>query len=166
MELEDGQKIGQQQMQISRAGGGGFGQRHELFRRHQEIFVFLHPTGHRRAGAPAGAISAFRGHHWVIEDCEVNWSNGVGIDVGNECWRHEPIPGQLIGYCVIRRCRVRDAGVCGIAGLSAEEMLIEDNTIEGTDRLRIAHSLIGKCRYGGYCAKPVLFRMNGAERGG
>ena len=245
---------------------------------------------HAATGAPVpqrGAISAFRGHHWVIEDCEVNWTGGVGIDVGNECWHHEPIPGQCIGHSVIRRCRVRDAGVCGIAGLFAEEMLIEDNTIEGTgwqkmelsweaggiklhnsvnalirrnlfkntlradhlwldcgnennritgnvflngmqqreaifiectrdgvnlidnniiwnvegrfdpakipaepgssgwyklreneavngyaiygegtDRLHIAHNLIGKCRYGGYYAKPVPFRMSGADRGG
>jgi hypothetical protein len=245
---------------------------------------------HAATGAPVpqrGAVSAFQGHHWVIEDCEVNWSNGVGIDVGNECWHHEPIPGQVIGHSVIRRCHIRDAGVCGIAGLFAEEMLIEDNVIEGTgwqkmelsweaggiklhnsvnalirrnlfkntlradhlwldchnennritgnvflngiqqreaifiectrdgvnlidnniiwnvegrfdpakipvepgssgwyklreteavngyaiyaegtDRLHIAHNLIGKCRYGGYYAKPVSFRMGGMDRGG
>ena len=41
-------------------------------------------------------------------------------------------PGEMIGYSVIRRCTIRDAGVCGIAGLFAEGMLIEDNLIEGT----------------------------------
>ena len=245
---------------------------------------------HAATGAPVpqrGAISAFRGHHWVIENCEVNWSNGVAIDIGNECWHHERIPGQIIGYSVIRGCIIRDAGVCGIAGLFAEEMLIEDNVIEGTgwqkmelsweagaiklhnsvnalfrrnvfrntfradhlwldcgnennritgnlflngieqreaiviectrdgvnlidnniiwnvegrfdpakvpvepgssgwykmkehdvvngyaiygegtDRLHISHNLIGKCRYGGYYAKPVSFRMSGLDRGG
>ena len=245
---------------------------------------------HAATGAPVpqrGAISAFRGHHWVIEDCEVNWSNGVGVDVGNECWHHEHTPDAIIGHSVIRRCRIRDAGVCGIAGLFAEEMLIEDNVIEGTgwqkmelsweaggiklhnsvnalirrnlflntlradhlwldcgnennritanvflngiqqreaifiectrdginlidnnviwnvegrfdpkkitvepgssgwyklreteavngwavygegtDRLHISHNLIGKCRYGGYYAKPVSFRMAGLDRGG
>ncbi len=245
---------------------------------------------HAATGAPVpqrGAISAFRGHHWVIEDCEVNWSNGVAIDVGNECWHHEHFPGQTIGHSVIRGCTIRDAGVCGIAGLFAEEMLIEDNVIEGTgwqrmelsweagaiklhnsvnalfrrnvfrntlradhlwldcgnennritgnlflngieqreaifiectrdgvnlidnniiwnvegrfdpakvpvepgssgwyklkehdvvngyaiygegtDRLHISHNLIGKCRYGGYYAKPVSFRMAGFDRGG
>ena len=245
---------------------------------------------HAATGAPVpqrGAISAFRGHHWVIEDCEVNWSNGVAIDVGNECWHHEHFPGQTIGHSVIRGCTIRDAGVCGIAGLFAEEMLIEDNVIEGTgwqrmelsweagaiklhnsvnalfrrnvfrntlradhlwldcgnennritgnlflngieqreaifiectrdgvnlidnniiwnvegrfdpakvpveagssgwykmkehdvvngyaiygegtDRLHISHNLIGKCRYGGYYAKPVSFRMAGLDRGG
>ena len=46
---------------------------------------------HAATGAPVpqrGAVSACRGHHWIIEDCEVNWSNGVAIDVGNECWHH------------------------------------------------------------------------------
>lgn len=90
---------------------------------------------HAAGGAPVpqrGAISCFRGHHWVIEDCAVNWSNGVAIDVGNECWHHEIIPGQVIGHSVVRGCVIRDAGVCGIAGLFAEKMLIEDNVIEGT----------------------------------
>ena len=245
---------------------------------------------HAATGAPVpqrGAISAYRGHHWIIENCEVNWSNGVAIDVGNECWHHEHTPGEIIGYSVVRGCTIRDAGVCGIAGLFAVEMLIENNVIdgtgwqrmelsweagaiklhnsvnalirnnvfrntlradhlwldcgnennritgnlflngieqreaifiectrdgvnlidnniiwnvegrfdpakipaepgssgwyklrendtvngyaiygEGTDRLHIAHNLIGKCRYGGYYAKPVSFRMSGLDRGG
>ncbi len=37
---------------------------------------------------------------------------------------------------------------------------------EGTDRLRIVHNLIGKCRHSGYYLKPVPFRMHGMERGG
>ena len=90
---------------------------------------------HAANGAPVpqrGAISAYRGHHWIIEDCEVNQANAVGIDVGNECWHHEHVQGEIIGYSVIRRCLIRGAGVCGIAGLFAEGMLIEDNLIEGT----------------------------------
>ena len=90
---------------------------------------------HAATGAPVpqrGAVSAYRGHHWIIEDCEINWSNGVAIDVGNECWHHTHREDEVIGYSVIRNCRIRDAGVCGIAGMFAEEMLIEDNLIEGT----------------------------------
>ena len=245
---------------------------------------------HAATGAPVpqrGAVSAYRGHHWIIEDCTVNWANGVAIDVGNECWHHTHRPDEMIGYSVIRNCRIRDAGVCGIAGLFAVEMLIEDNVIEGTgwqkmelsweagaiklhnsvnalirrnvfrntlradhlwldcgnennritgnlfldgieqreaifiectrdgvnlidnniiwnvpgrfdpakvphepgssgwyklreddtvngygiygegtDRLYIAHNLIGRCRHSGYYAKPVGFRMHGMERGG
>ncbi len=86
-------------------------------------------------GAPVpqrGAISAHRGHHWIIEDCEVNWSNGVAIDVGNECWHHTHTEGEVIGWSVIRNCRIRDAGVCGIAGMFAERLLIEDCVIDGT----------------------------------
>ena len=37
---------------------------------------------------------------------------------------------------------------------------------EGTDRLRIVHNLICKCRHSGYYLKPVPFRMHGMERGG
>lgn len=90
---------------------------------------------HAATGAPVpqrGSISVFRGHHWVIEDCTVDWSNCVGIDVGNECWHHEWIDGQLIGYSVIRGCRILNCGVCGIAGLFAEELLVEDNLFDGT----------------------------------
>ena len=245
---------------------------------------------HAATGAPVpqrGAISSFRGHHWIVEDCTVNWANTLGIDIGNECWHHEYIEGQQIGWSVIRGCTVNHAGVCGIAGLFAERMLIEDNVIagtgwqkmelsweaagiklhnsidglirrnvflntlradhlwldcgnentritsnlflngieqreaifiectkeginlidnniiwnvegrfdpaavpeepgstgwyklretdavngygiycEGTDRLMVAHNLIGKCRHSGYYAKPVSFRMGGMERGG
>lgn len=245
---------------------------------------------HAATGAPVpqrGAISSFRGHHWIVEDCIVNWANTLGIDIGNECWHHEYIEGQQIGWSVIRGCTIRNAGVCGIAGLFAERMLIEDNVIEGTgwqkmelsweaggiklhnsvnglirrnlfkntlradhlwldcgnentritgnvflngieqreaifiectkdgvnqidnniiwnvegrfdpaavpkepgstgwyklkehdavngygiycegtDRLIVAHNLIGKCRHSGYYAKPVGFRMGGLERGG
>jgi len=90
---------------------------------------------HAATGAPVpqrGAISCYRGHHWVIEDCQVNWSNALGIDVGNECWHHEHREDEVIGYSVIRGCTIRDAGVCGIAGLFAKHLLIEDNVIEGT----------------------------------
>ncbi len=90
---------------------------------------------HAATGAPVpqrGMLSAYRGHHWVIEDCTFNWSNTLAVDVGNECWHHTHRPDEVIGYSVIRNCRIRDAGVCGIAGLYAEGMLIEDNVIEGT----------------------------------
>lgn len=90
---------------------------------------------HASMGAPVpqrGSISAYRGHHWVIEDCTIDWSNAVGIDVGNECWHHNFETIGTVGYSVIRRCEIKDVGVCGIAGLYAEELLIEDNLIEGT----------------------------------
>ncbi len=90
---------------------------------------------HAATGAPVpqrGAISCYRGHHWIIEDCVIDWSNAVGIDIGNECWHHEIIEGQQIGHSIIRRCKIYNAGVCGIAGLFATHFLIEDNLIQGT----------------------------------
>ena len=245
---------------------------------------------HAATGGPVpqrGAISSFRGHHWIVEGCTVDHSNTVAIDIGNECWHHDRVEGQIIGHSVIRGCTIRNSGVCGIAGLHSEHMLIEDNLIEGTgwqkmelsweaagiklhnsinglirrnvfkntyradhlwldcgnentritcntclngieqrevifiectkdgvnlidnniiwnvegrfdpaavteepgssgwykksekdeingygiycegtDRLIVAHNLIGKCRHSGYYAKPVSFRMGGLERGG
>lgn len=90
---------------------------------------------HAATGAPVpqrGAISCYRGHHWVIENCKIDWSNGVGIDIGNECWHHTFDPKVPLGYTVIRSCEIRDVGVCGIAGMFATHLLIEDNLISGT----------------------------------
>ena len=56
----------------------------------------------------------------------------MGIDIGNECWHHTFREDQIIGHTVVRGCEIRDAGVCGIAGMFATDLLIEDNRIEGT----------------------------------
>ena len=74
----------------------------------------------------------FRNVELFIENCTIDWSNAVGIDIGNECWHHDILPDQQIGYTIIRGCHIKDVGVCGIAGLFAEHVLIEDNLIEGT----------------------------------
>lgn len=90
---------------------------------------------HAATGAPVpqrGSLSLNRGHHWIVEDCTIDWSNATGIDCGNECWHRTISEGQTIGHSIIRRCTIRDAGVCGIAGLGAKNMLIEDNLIVGT----------------------------------
>lgn len=90
---------------------------------------------HAATGAPVpqrGSISCYRGHHWIIENCKIDWSNGVGIDIGNECWHHTFEPNRTLGYTVIRGCEIRDVGVCGIAGMFATHLLIEDNLITGT----------------------------------
>ncbi len=90
---------------------------------------------HAATGAPVpqrGSLSCFRGHHWIIEDCTIDWSNGTGIDCGNECWHHPWTEGQIIGNTIIRRNTIQDVGVCGIAGMFVKNMLIEDNLITGT----------------------------------
>ncbi|HEX2945954.1 MAG TPA: right-handed parallel beta-helix repeat-containing protein [Clostridia bacterium] len=90
---------------------------------------------HAATGAPVpqrGSLSCYRGHHWIIEDCTIDWSNATGIDCGNECWHHEHFEGQQIGNTIIRRNTIRDVGVCGIAGMFVKNVLIEDNLITGT----------------------------------
>ena len=90
---------------------------------------------HAATGAPVpqrGSLSCYRGHHWIIEDCTIDWSNATGIDCGNECWHHTIEEGQIIGHSIIRRNIIKDAGVCGIAGMFVKNMLIEDNLIIGT----------------------------------
>ena len=90
---------------------------------------------HAATGAPVpqrGSLSCYRGHHWIIEDCTIDWSNATGIDCGNECWHHTVEEGQIIGHSIIRRNVIKNAGVCGIAGMFVKNMLIEDNLIVGT----------------------------------
>ncbi|MFN2127191.1 MAG: right-handed parallel beta-helix repeat-containing protein, partial [Anaerolineales bacterium] len=75
-----------------------------------------------------GIVSTNRGHHWIIEDCEIRHANSVGLDVGNETWNADIPP--LIGYHIIRHNHIEDAGVCGLAGLSAIYTLVEGNVVE------------------------------------
>jgi hypothetical protein len=94
-------------------------------------------------------VSAARGHHWIIEDNEIRWANACGIDVGNETWhrrhRENPPPtpsthpsrggeggeSEQSGRHIIRRNRVSDCGVCGIAAVGNNaHSLVEDNLIE------------------------------------
>ena len=76
-----------------------------------------------------GAISTWRGHHWIIEDNAVRWANGVGIDLGRQGWWPQP---KTIGKHICRRNTVEDIGVCGIAGIGVHGdfgLLIEDNIL-------------------------------------
>lgn len=76
-----------------------------------------------------GALSSNRGHHWIIEDCLIEWANGCGMDIGCQSWDC-PVPEQA-GYHIIRRNTVRHCGVCGIAGAGGVvSTLLEDNVIE------------------------------------
>jgi hypothetical protein len=75
-----------------------------------------------------GLLSANRGHHWIIEDCVLRQANAVALDVGDETWNADH--PALMGYAIVRRNRISDAGVCGLAGLGVMHTLVEDNTIE------------------------------------
>ncbi|MDR1538889.1 MAG: right-handed parallel beta-helix repeat-containing protein [Clostridiales bacterium] len=89
---------------------------------------------HAAGGAPVpqrGSLSCYRGHHWIIEDNIIDWSNATGIDCGVECWSHQ-FSDRLSGYAVIRRNILKSVGVCGIAGMMAKKLLIEDNLFVGS----------------------------------
>ena len=89
---------------------------------------------HASMGAPVpqkGAVSCNRGHHWIIEDCVIDWTNAIGIDCGNQCWNRTREAGQILGNTIVRRNTIRDAGICGIAAMNSHNLLIEDNLITG-----------------------------------
>jgi len=75
-----------------------------------------------------GLVSLSRGHHWIIEDCNLRHANGVALDIGAQDWDMEP--PATIGHAIIRRCHIDDVGVCGIAGVAVQDTLIESNLIE------------------------------------
>jgi len=74
-----------------------------------------------------GALSASRGHHWIIEENTVRQVNAVGIDVGLQSWLSEK--AEISGHHLIRRNTIEACGICGLAGAGApENLLVEDNT--------------------------------------
>ena len=86
---------------------------------------------HGASGFPVpqrGLVSTNRGNHWIIEDCIIRKANSVGLDIGKECWTAEA--SFPVGYHIIRRTHIDDAGICGIAGVSAVNTLIESCLIE------------------------------------
>ena len=86
---------------------------------------------HGASGFPVpqrGLVSANRGHHWVIEDCGIRHANSVALDIGNETWNADR--PALIGHSIVRRNRISDAGICGLAGMGVMNTLVEYNTIE------------------------------------
>ncbi|PYV27642.1 MAG: transcriptional initiation protein Tat [Acidobacteria bacterium] len=75
-----------------------------------------------------GIVSASRGNHWIIEDCVIRHANGVGLDIGAQDWDME-LP-EIVGYSIVRRNHIDDAGVCGLAGMAVQNTLVEANLIE------------------------------------
>jgi hypothetical protein len=140
--------------------------REQCFAPEIPFLSYIHVKGltcaHAAMGAPVpqrGSISAYRGHHWIIEGCTIDWANTVGIDCGNECWHHERIDGQILGYDILRGNVIRDVGVCGIAAMNTTNLLIEDNMISGTGWQRMELSW----EAGGikvHNAEGALFRRN------
>lgn len=128
-------------------------------------FHFTHAaTGH--PFPQRGAVSTYRGNHWIIEDNVIEWSNCLGMDVGNEDpsydVRHLPAD-KVPGWTIVRRNEIRDCGVGGLAGYVANEILVEDNLISGTGWLMTWHpSESGAIKF--HIAKRCLIRRNIIEK--
>lgn len=75
-----------------------------------------------------GMVSSNRGHHWIIEECRMEWANSLGIDLGNEMWHTVNEPG--LGYHIFRRNIIRNCGIAGLEALTAPSLLVEDNLFE------------------------------------
>ena len=75
-----------------------------------------------------GALSAMRGHHWIIEDTTVRQCNAIGIDIGNQFDTAGP-PLAEGGQHIVRRNSVSQCGIGGIEGTKVEHTLIEENHI-------------------------------------
>ena len=75
-----------------------------------------------------GLVSTTRGHHWIVEDCIIEWANSVGIDIGNESWSTtEPVE---IAHHIVRRNIIRNCGISGLQCYIAKSILLEDNLFE------------------------------------
>ena len=75
-----------------------------------------------------GAVSAARGHHWIIEDCIIEGVNSLGMDLGNEMWHTET--EEIVGHHIIRRNTIKNCGLAGLQGMRAKNYLVEDNLFE------------------------------------
>jgi hypothetical protein len=94
---------------------------------------------HAADGLPVpqrAAVSTMRGHHWIIEDCRVEWANACGMDIGAQTW-DAAVP-EVTGGHIVRRNAIRNCGICGLAGAKGvHHSLIEGNLIEHVGSLNL-----------------------------
>ena len=77
-------------------------------------------------------VSAYRGHHFIIENNTMRHANSTAIDIGNETWHasHKPEDEPRGGH-IVRNNHISDCGFCGIAGVGhVDGVLVEHNLIE------------------------------------
>jgi hypothetical protein len=75
------------------------------------------------------AVSTAQGHHWIIEGNTIRYANACGLDLGAQHWSMEAY--APCGHHVVRRNRVSECGICGIAGVKhVDYTLVEENLVE------------------------------------
>lgn len=88
----------------------------------------------------AGIVSTRSGGHWLVEDCTIRHATTIGLDCGGETYTQGANSGVAGGSRradanTIRRCRITDNGLCGIAAIGTRDLLIEQNLLERNNRL-------------------------------
>lgn len=123
--------------------------REQVFAPEEPYLNFIRVAGlamfHAANGVPIpppqrGLLSATRGHHWIIEDCEIGHANSLGIDLGGQWWSYGK--GEMQGYHIVRRNHVHHCGVSAISGwhnMANEHLLIEDNLVTDNCWMPIGH---------------------------
>lgn len=110
--------------------------REQVFAPDERHLGYIRVSGFRMEHAADGIpvpqralLSTTRGHHWIVEDNQIRWANGCGLDVGAQDWKSDQ--PERSGWHVIRRNTIADCGICGIAGgTGADHTLVESNIIE------------------------------------
>jgi hypothetical protein len=116
---------------------------------------------HAADGLPSpqrAMFSVTRGDHWIVEDSALQYANACAIDIGRQEW--SVVMAEPFGHHVIRRNRISDCGVCGIAGWRhVDGTLVEDNVIERIGGMNVERSLeCAALKFHG--AHDVLIRRN------
>jgi hypothetical protein len=120
---------------------------------------------HAADGPPVpqrAALSTTRGHHWIIENNRVEWTNACGMDIGCQTW-DATIP-DVIGHHIVRGNRIRHCGICGLAGAhGVHHTLIENNIIEDTGHRDLERTWeAGAIKF--HLARNCLIRRNVIRR--
>lgn len=115
-------------------------------------------AGNRFPRPQQGALSAQRGHHWIIEENTVRQCNSIGIDVGDQFDTAGPELAQG-GRHIIRRNTITDCGIGGLEGKFIEHTLIDQNTIRccGWQRIWRIYEVAG---IKVHCTMSCLVRRN------
>lgn len=86
---------------------------------------------HSADGPPVpqrAAVSAMRGHHWIIENNRIEWCNATGIDLGTQDFGADR--SSQVGDDIVRNNIIRNIGMCGISGPGLNNILFENNLVE------------------------------------
>ncbi|MFZ2656697.1 MAG: right-handed parallel beta-helix repeat-containing protein [Victivallales bacterium] len=80
------------------------------------------------------AVSSRSGHHWIFECNTIRFAKTVGLDIGSESWGPK-YDDHLSHDHLVQYNNVSDNGVCGIAGLRSENVVIRRNVVERNNSL-------------------------------